>query len=1096
MPPDAIEDDADLLRTYCAEASESAFRALVERHLPSVWSAARRIVNGDAALAEDIAQEVFAHLAQRAGKLPPQVVLGGWLHRHTCFTASKTVRAAARRRAREFTAAAMQTPTDDLWPDISPHLDAALESLTASDRDAVVLRFFEQRDFRSIGKSLGTSEDAARMKTNRAIEKLRGILGKRSALLTVAGLTALLGDHAIAAPPSGMAAQIAFSSLTNAGRAAATTGFAALLARLLKMNAALVGGAVLLVAGGSIWYWQTQLGDTGTKSQTNLSAPRKSAARPATREPGVVDVAFHFLMIPDDKAAAILNQRWNGDGDTDLLTDLLKQAGAGTGGVILAQRLTGSCRSGSRTKLGRTNPISYGTEWDLEEDGTLKTSSSAEKGIGTTAEMELTINDDGSTCDLNLQLRHHFAEPELQRWPASLTNPDAPGLPALRQPEFRSTGTNAQVFMGMGHARLVSASQLPPPNGPASGARGGYLFTFVSLPPLTTGPSIVGHPGYTVSEVSLRVVTFEKAGAATALEAARPGDDEKLFASLATSVAEGSAKITEDQTVNIRGGQRSKVEALREFPYPTEARIHLSKGLCVPTSFGFRNTGQTTEAEVTVGEGGSRGLSGHLLDINLAPETVAMAFLNPWPVPDLRGNGQMGQVLQPVFTTYKCSNQILTATGLNMLVSVALAPQTVVSGDPHPVYRYRFLRTGLNGDKPAGQEKIRDYLTIQRRLHALTIRLPRDEAALLLVQREGSDAALFDELSMRVTAGTASLGSHTSILCRNGQRSKVESIAEFPFPTQYQDLIPDHWTFQAQGSWMEVESRARFTETQTPYSGEWNGSLDLVTEPDMVEYQPDANRPHLHSATFENVSRKFAGGLSIPSSGVLCAGAFSTSPATSDENLPDGMTDILFMIQSPPPERQEAEAKPQALLHALMLSVPASDGHSLTGFTGKPEASVSAATRLLQRLETGEIHCAAQAALVVRQGQRSLVACGRQVQHPSDFVSAESSPDVRLPASWESAICGIRIEAEWTKATDAVTLRGAVSWDSAPVLPFSVPGSGIPEMKDRRCEERIELKDLVISTDKPIIADVRPSRAREGTSEHGRWHVLILKATR
>ena len=152
MPPALPDDDdASLLREYCADRAETAFRCLVERHLPAVWSAARRMVNGDAALAEDIAQEVFSHLAVHATKLPPRVVLGGWLHRHTCFTAAKAVRAASRRRAREQQAAAMTAPdAADPWPDIAPHLDATLNSLPAADRDAVVLRFFEKRHFRTV----------------------------------------------------------------------------------------------------------------------------------------------------------------------------------------------------------------------------------------------------------------------------------------------------------------------------------------------------------------------------------------------------------------------------------------------------------------------------------------------------------------------------------------------------------------------------------------------------------------------------------------------------------------------------------------------------------------------------------------------------------------------------------------------------------------------------------------------------------------------------------------------------------------------------------------------------------------------------------
>ena len=336
MPPDlTAEDDTALLREYCADRAEPAFRALVERHLPAVWSAAHRIVNGDGALAEDIAQEVFAHLAVYAAKLPPRVVLGGWLHRHTCYTASKAVRAASRRRAREQQAAAMNAPDAHPWPDIAPHLDAALNSLSASDRDAVVLRFFEKRDFRAIATALGTSEDAARMKTSRAVEKLRGILGKRSALLTVALLTALLGEKSIAASPAHMAGRIAGTSLTHAATMSAVTGLATFLARLRSMRATLTACAVLCAAGFAVWQWNDWFNHPG-KSPRPL-VPASTASGTAAAKPvgprHVMDVTVHFILVPEGEAAAIMANRWTSDEDSALLKTLLQIAGPNSSGA-------------------------------------------------------------------------------------------------------------------------------------------------------------------------------------------------------------------------------------------------------------------------------------------------------------------------------------------------------------------------------------------------------------------------------------------------------------------------------------------------------------------------------------------------------------------------------------------------------------------------------------------------------------------------------------------------------------------------------------------------------------------------------------------
>lgn len=83
-----MTDSQTLLAQYVAEGSEGAFRELVARYLDLVYSSARRLVNGDAHLAQDVAQTVFVDLARLARTLPRQVMLGGWLHRHTCFVAA------------------------------------------------------------------------------------------------------------------------------------------------------------------------------------------------------------------------------------------------------------------------------------------------------------------------------------------------------------------------------------------------------------------------------------------------------------------------------------------------------------------------------------------------------------------------------------------------------------------------------------------------------------------------------------------------------------------------------------------------------------------------------------------------------------------------------------------------------------------------------------------------------------------------------------------------------------------------------------------------------------------------------------------------
>src|SRR5450759_4809763 len=111
-----MTDDEQLLRQYIEERSESAFGELVTRHIDLVYSVALRVVVGDSHLAHDVTQTVFIDLACKAWRLPRNVVLAGWLYRHTCYTAGTAIRTERRRRIREQTAMEMRALDDDTEP--------------------------------------------------------------------------------------------------------------------------------------------------------------------------------------------------------------------------------------------------------------------------------------------------------------------------------------------------------------------------------------------------------------------------------------------------------------------------------------------------------------------------------------------------------------------------------------------------------------------------------------------------------------------------------------------------------------------------------------------------------------------------------------------------------------------------------------------------------------------------------------------------------------------------------------------------------------------------------------------------------------------
>src|SRR5437016_4319480 len=166
----------------------------------------------DTHLAEDVAQGVFVALAQNARQLTNRPVLSGWLHRTAQNLAAKAVRSDVRRRAREQEAAAMNelltTEPDATWERIATHLDAALGELSETDRDALLLRYFERKSAREMAQTLGTSEDAAQKRVSRAVERLREFFAKHGLSVGASGLIVVISANAVQAAPLGLALTI------------------------------------------------------------------------------------------------------------------------------------------------------------------------------------------------------------------------------------------------------------------------------------------------------------------------------------------------------------------------------------------------------------------------------------------------------------------------------------------------------------------------------------------------------------------------------------------------------------------------------------------------------------------------------------------------------------------------------------------------------------------------------------------------------------------------------------------------------------------------------------------------------------------------
>src|SRR3954471_8595308 len=225
--------DGELLRHYVQDGAEDSFGELLQRHVNLVYSAALRQVQGDVHLAQDVAQCVFSDLARKARSLQTRDSLAGWLYTSTHFAAAKAVRREQRRRQREQEAAPMHhnEPAPD-WEQLRPLLDSAMHRLKESDRQAILMRYLEKRSLGEIALQIGLTENAARMRVERALDKLRLYLSSKGANTSATRIASPLSANQIETGPAGVAL-----ALTNGALAtAAETGMIAQFINLFVMT--------------------------------------------------------------------------------------------------------------------------------------------------------------------------------------------------------------------------------------------------------------------------------------------------------------------------------------------------------------------------------------------------------------------------------------------------------------------------------------------------------------------------------------------------------------------------------------------------------------------------------------------------------------------------------------------------------------------------------------------------------------------------------------------------------------------------------------------------------------------------------------------
>src|ERR1035441_9678378 len=274
--------DAELLKRYLKDGAEDAFGMLVERHLALVYGVALRRLR-DPALAQEVTQTVFITLARRAVWLTGHSSLGGWLHRTTVHLAQHGLRTEQRRRRREETALELGTcmkMDESLLLNIAPLLDEAMLELRASDREALLLRYFGNKSLREVGTALGIGEDAAQKRVAKALTALAERFRQRG--FRVVGATALalaLQQASAHAVPAGLALSTTKVAL-SAGAAASLGSLTAPILKIMSITKIQTAALCLTIAAlplGYQWHALAQAHSLTELTTTQLRQLRTDA---------------------------------------------------------------------------------------------------------------------------------------------------------------------------------------------------------------------------------------------------------------------------------------------------------------------------------------------------------------------------------------------------------------------------------------------------------------------------------------------------------------------------------------------------------------------------------------------------------------------------------------------------------------------------------------------------------------------------------------------------------------------------------------------------------------------------------------------------
>lgn len=161
-----------------ARGDHAAFAQLVRQHQAMVFSIAYHFVR-NAAVAEELAQDVFLHLHRSLGMIESPSHLTNWLRRtttHRCVDQSRRQKLRPRLYLDEAPEAVDRSPERD--PMLAGKLGRLLAALPARARAVVILRYQEDLEPAEIARTLEMPVGTVKSSLHRALASLRARLEK------------------------------------------------------------------------------------------------------------------------------------------------------------------------------------------------------------------------------------------------------------------------------------------------------------------------------------------------------------------------------------------------------------------------------------------------------------------------------------------------------------------------------------------------------------------------------------------------------------------------------------------------------------------------------------------------------------------------------------------------------------------------------------------------------------------------------------------------------------------------------------------------------------------------------------------------------